>query len=230
MKRLLYLLSFLLPLVAAAAPGMGGVAFPQRGLGLAPIRAASASAVTNATDDFNRADAATLGANWTAMTGEAGLAGINTQFGTNTDLAHDAHFYWSGSATPAFGGDHGSQITFRQLSGGTSSGGQGGGVSTRCQSAARTYYHAVANGAASGNIEFAKVILGSYTPLLRVTQAVAPGDKLALLSQGSTHTVYFNGTSIMSTNDASITGGLPGLAYSSTITAYVWDDWLGWTP
>jgi hypothetical protein len=103
-------------------------------------------------DDFDRTDAATLGANWDDRTGRYG---IDTNRAVNeADAGDDARY----SASALSSDDHYSQATDMDSAGSSSP-----GLTVRMSSSAATYYMARING--GDHIRLFKRVAGSYTQL-----------------------------------------------------------------
>ena len=167
--------------------------------------------MATATDDFNRANAGTLGANWTASEGNMS---IDTNRATAANSAVDNWVYYSATA---FGDDQYSQAVY------TGTGGLS--LTVRDQGGGTLYMLAV--NAASGNIKIYKVVgVSSFTELgdLGVTTSAGVTYKLEIV--GSTLKGYANGAQIGSNvTNSDLTGGQPGIG-GAVQTAW-WDDWEG---
>ena len=167
-----------------------------------------------ATDDFNGASNADLGAQWDPCTGESGPNGFILT--------------GSGSAGPSGGGgsdcsetnnavtwpnDHYSEITF--FATGANGAGSGCGVTCRAATGATvTYYRLIGN--ASG-YELGKKVAGSFTSLSSGTGTTfTAGDKMRLQLSGTTWTCFKNGVQFATGTDSAIASGRAGIAYSST--------------
>ncbi len=183
--------------------------------------------MASASDSFDRANAATLGANWSNRAGGDTSYSISTNqlgIGLNQDTAS----FW-GPTT--FAADHFSQIALTGLSG--TSAETGLGVCVRCNPTnlgggptQNTYYQAVVNTAATNNVSIAKFVGNTYTLLGQRTQAWANGDILRLEAQGTTLRVYRNGVQLgASITDASIATGQPGVAHIATFATGFGNDW-----
>lgn len=173
------------------------------------------------TDDFNRTNAANLGANWTDPSGNgfdvssnAAIASVGGGF--NQSVYTGAA--WTG------GNDQYAQAKIQVLSAAAD-----GGPLARSSSAALTGYAYVVNDddftALGGSIHSAlyKIVAGSFTQLgSAVTEVVSAGDVIYTGAQGTTITGYRNGVSKVSQTDAAISSGNPGLyGYNTSST---WDD------
>lgn len=168
------------------------------------------------TDDFNRADSADLGANWTPVTDSFGIVS-NSARPNNSN--NDACERYSGVTWTA---NQSSQVKVTTT--GTSAG-AGGGVSVRCSTVAETHYRLVIN--ADGEWELIRFVAGAATVLASGTATYASGAILKLSAIGTTITSTYNGSQIDTRTDAVIATGQPGVAYSSSSNDTVLDDWSG---
>jgi len=180
---------------------------------LIPVLAQKASAVTPASDDFNRA-AGSLGADWTgirdgklsilshAVTGRSGLAG---------DI-------WTATA---FTSNQYSQIevTSRQLTGS-----QWIGAAVRVQNGGQDAYV----GVYYWNVGHPELLLfkrsgGSWDPLASYSSGpLAAGTQLKLVAAGATISFLENGVQRLSVSDRSFSGGAPGIMIYGGGTAGNW--------
>lgn len=169
-----------------------------------------------ASDDFNRADAATLGANWTAVVGTCGI--VSNEGAPKTfDASPDSIQRYSAIAWP---NDQYSRLTLRNI--GTAGGAPGPAV--RLSAAAKTGYVCYANFNATGTI--AKWVAGAFTALGLGTLSFTDGDDVLLWATGSNLMLYRNGILVDSVTDSAIASGDSG-ANCGTTTARRFDDWEG---
>jgi hypothetical protein len=170
------------------------------------------------TDNFNRADAATLGSNWTELN-NGGKIVSNTARGD----AGSYTYQWVLWSANTWNGDHSSQCVVGG-SGGTpvwdegpivraaDSGGIDGYYSMNHSSSLRRIYR-------RDN--------GSFTLLRNDDGTVAVGDTVKLTVTGTTLEHFRNGSSLGTTTDATYSSGSAGISMSSVdANAYV-DDWEG---
>lgn len=181
------------------------------------------------TDDFNRADNAQLGVNW------SNRKGGDTSFGISTNrlsigLNQDTFSFYNGMS---FSSDQYSQMALSSLSGTNDQ--TGLGVCVRCDTtnlgggaAYINMYYAVVNTKASLNVTVSKFVADTYTMLSQRTQAWTDGDILRLEAQGSTLRVYRNGTQMgADITDSSISVGAAGVAHGASFATGFGDNWEG---
>lgn len=176
-----------------------------------------------ATDDFNRADSTGLGLNWTKP-----VAATN-QFNVSGNKAIPANFS-SGDSYDAYSAitwpnDQYSKV--KVTVSGTSGSEQGMGPSVRMDLVLKTVYTAVADHAASNNVALDKIVNNTGTNLGLVTQAFTDGDYFQIQSVGTTISVIYGGSTIISVSDAAIGSGYAGMRYSTAETSASGDDWEG---
>lgn len=161
-----------------------------------------------------------LSTGWTTLTSESGMqstGGVCTPSNSSVDCCSR----YSGVTWP---NDQYSKIKATVSSGETA--GAGTGVAVRCSTSAETFYRLVING--DGEWELLKFSAGSTTSLLSGTATYSAGAYLELDIQSTTLTVIYNGSSLGTKVDATISTGQAGVAYSSTInTTRNSDDWEG---
>lgn len=165
-----------------------------------------------ASDNFTRADNASLGTNWTAVPTETGFS-IASNKAVPFDRLVDSCQYYNAITWP---NDQYSEITVATIS---SPGVDNTGIGclVRASSSADTYYRAWAGGSA-GNLYLRKRIAGAGTNLASFALSVTTGDKIRLIASGTTISVQVNGVQKISVTDASIASGNSGIHYSSTDT------------
>lgn len=165
-------------------------------------------------DDFNRVDSATLGPNWTAMTGTAGVT--TNQAGPLTfDVNGQSLQRYSAISWPD---DQYSQLTV--VDNASASGCAGPAV--RCSSVAATCYSANCN---TGAGKLFKIVAGVGTQL-GVFPATVAGDVVRLAIWGTRLFVYINGVVVLQVSDPTITSGSAGINCGAA-TARRWDNWSG---
>ncbi len=183
--------------------------------------------VALASDNFNRADTGSLGANWTDG-GEAHHFIISgNKAACDVYSGGDTGGYYSGITWP---NDHYSKVKITG-SGTGIGGGVGWGLLVRKNAGTGTaWYRFVINHAASGNYELLKRDSGgSYTSLDVGTQAFTDGDYIELDAVGTSISAYRITTLIVSHVDSTNTTGNAGMGYSSTADTPqpTGDDWEG---
>lgn len=161
-----------------------------------------------ATDNFNRADADPIGGNWTTGP-SSGAMKIATNIAT-TSTGTDSAAYYNALAWPN------DQYSLANITSVTAGGGAGPCVLVRMSAAAQTFYRVAADRAASGNVQLAKAVAGSFTTLWNRTATVIDGDILKLSAQQTSLDVYISGVAVGATaTDSAITAGNTGIGYSS---------------
>lgn len=178
--------------------------------------------MATANDDFNRADAGTLGSNWTTQTNEV-TCGV-----TSNKVARTNIFNFNGNWYNAvsFTGDHYSQAVCQ-----VNNADAGIAVRCRCQPSAQSYYAGGADANQFGTFKYRiwKNVAGTLTSLAaHGSQETAAGDVVRLEVQGTSLKLFVNSVELLSTTDSALSGGAPGLNadINPTGTA-VWDDWVG---
>jgi hypothetical protein len=175
-----------------------------------------------ATDNFNRIDAADIGATWDVMTTETAFE-IASNAAAPQNPSADCGETYNGVT---FANNQYSQVTLAN-SVSTGGAGTGVGVTVRASAVARTYYRVVC---ASAGTELGVMNAGSYTALKSDATAWTVGDTVRLEVSGTSLTVKRNGSTIsaLSTTDSAIASGRAGIANSGISSAGVRvDDWDG---
>lgn len=160
--------------------------------------------VVIATDTFIRADSATLGSNWTTVTGYGNVSISSNHAGDGTGST-DCDEFWNGNT---FNNDQFSKAIFTSIDGGAS---DFSGVIVR---ATVTNNHFVVFQFNKGSS-----LVQIYNPSTAVTIATfshvpAANDELALEVIGTTYTGYLNGVPVCSGTNVTFTSGSPGIALS----------------
>lgn len=169
-----------------------------------------------ATDNFNRADAANLGANWTATANNMQI--VSNTARVLTDGVPN-FVYYSGAA---FNGDHSSQAVYTDDGEGTMS------LTVRCQSNGDLYAFYIHSLSGNRRKAIYKYISGSFTQLGDDLDAAAAtsGHTFRFEVQGTTLRAYDNGVQIgTDRTDSALSGGAPGIGGEQT--GDNWDDWEG---
>jgi hypothetical protein len=174
--------------------------------------------MATAADDFNRADAGTLGANWTDQKGSIDL--VSNQAKTVT--SSEEYSYYSGS----FAADQYSQAVAAGVSTNPVL-----GVTVRASAASPSanFYGLLLRGTGGGALGLYKVVNGSTTQLESIAQTLAVNDTAKIVAQGNRIKGYKNGAQIGSDqSDAGIATGNPGLYISQNAGLNaIWDNWEG---
>lgn len=157
-------------------------------------------------DNFNRADAATLGANWTNDQGSG--FGISSNQAQPKTAANYGSAFWSANS---FNNDHSSEFT-------CASANLYPAVGVRMSSGSNWYAY-------FAHREVQKAVGGSVTLMGTFTNTFGSGDVAKLTATGTTLEGFKNGASQGTLTDASLSTGAPGLvAYDN---ATLMDDWTG---
>lgn len=170
--------------------------------------------MTSHSDNFTRADNATLGANWTAWSwsGAVGLSVASNQASAASPNTHGD--YWSADS---FGNDQASEITVAVIPGS----GDWVGVTVRQLTPgtgylaiwfAGTFYIFDENGSTSPGV------------LSSTSGSLTAGDVIKLTAIGTAVTLYKNGTQILTVTSSLYTHGNPGIAiYGTSAKISAWD-------
>jgi len=176
---------------------------------------------------FTGADEATLseGGAWAKMTSESSFSRTSNQAVViSSNDSTNLH-------TTAVAADQYSRADLTCV--GTSGGGQGIGLAVRCASAARTYYRLVIDHAATNNAEIARFVAGTYTSLVRWTQAFTNGDQFTIAIENQVLYVYDKTLTQVKTYDDTGGGGPTtgnvGISFSSSETSALLENWRGGT-
>jgi hypothetical protein len=181
-----------------------------------------------ASDTFNRANAPTLGINWTPLVGvstNVALQIVSDQV-ESTALSPDIgkEMYYGGlNWTP-------DQYSQAQIVTATGSGYEGPAVRMTSND---THYACVVYNTGAGNSAVSILLdnAGTYSTLASSTAAtVAPGDTIRCTVQGTTLTMtdQTSSTTLLTASDSTIPSGYPGLvdsAGSGAVTNYVMAGW-----
>lgn len=166
-----------------------------------------------ATDDFNRADNADLGAVWTPY--DASFKIVSSSAKPNSQAADAGERYDGGT----FDGDQWAEVRVF-ATGGSSGSDVGGGISLR-HDGGGNYYRIVASIAGTNAVHLSAFTSGSgYTDLgVFADTDFVTGDYLRAEIKGNVIRVYRNNVYLGQLFNALVpSGGRPGIAYSSTIT------------
>lgn len=167
---------------------------------------------TIVTDDFNRADNAALGANWTTISGTVALRILTNQCssvptgGVQTGVFTGAG--WTG------GQDHWSQVTVI-----TKNSTSDGGPACRMSTSAQTFFLCDINTAdtaalgASMTIDVFRVLAGVFTSIAQATLVINSGDILRCEAEGTTIRGFVNGVQKVSGTNADAMTGKPGIEW-----------------
>lgn len=178
---------------------------------------------TLATDNFDRANNADIGANWDVMTSEVAMQ-ITSNTVKTSNVAADASETYNAISFPA---DQYSQAKITSAAG-EGGAGEGYGVLVRGATGARTYYRLTVCSQIT-NTRLTKFVSASNTTLANNNVTYADGKVLYLGVKGSVITMTYDGVVIGTpVSDSAISSGRPGITESSTVnSASFIDDWEG---
>lgn len=173
-----------------------------------------------ATDDFNRADAADLGANWTNMSGFPGMRLLSNKTQPSTATGDYSFSYWNADS---FNSDHYSQAK--------SGGGTVGQAVILARASGSEDCYLVLKNYVSGACTLFKRASGSFTQLQSYgTPTINAGDLMRIEAEGSSIRFYIAGVQqgTTATDSALATGsaGIGGNSNSSNGEGQM-DDWEG---
>src|SRR5258706_12829208 len=175
-----------------------------------------------ATDNFNRADAANLGANWTNIRGGLGI------FSNTVDVANAADEQTARYSAISWPNDHYCTITVKQVA---ASSAVGAGVRVQSSGGSgRDGYWAGYNSSDSGNNNrrIWKYITGAFTSLASEAINIVVDDVVRLEVQGTTLTMFVNNVQRLQVTDSTWTVGNAGLyGKAAAIDTSVMDDFEG---
>lgn len=167
---------------------------------------------TIVSDDFNRADNASLGANWTTISGTVALRILTNQCssvltgGVQTGVFTGAG--WTG------GQDHWAECKVI-----TKAASSDGGPACRMSTTAQTFFLCDINTAdtvalgSSMTIDVFRVLAGVFTSIAQATLVISSGDVLRCEAQGTTIRGLVNGVQKVSGTNADAMTGKPGLEW-----------------
>lgn len=177
---------------------------------------------TDASDNFNRADNTTLGANWTDLESEWGISS-NQAYQANSTVNAVAIALWASSSN-TFSANQFSQVTCN-FSGTTFS--TSCGVTLRFTGASfatQTGYICSTDGTTS--TIYRQDAGPTYNSVNSAPQAIASGDVIRCDISGSAITFARNGTTVVTGTDSTYGSGQPGIeTYGPTLNVFFFDDW-----
>lgn len=175
-----------------------------------------------ATDDFNRADSADFGTNWTVTTGDAAWR-ITSNTARVSNVDSDCSEYYNAGTWP---NDQYSKFKLTTAPDNTIANDIGIGPGCRFSTSARTYYRSV--GGTVQGCHVAKFVAGAITTIASSATDFANGDIIQLEAVGTTIRLLQNSVQITSNTDSAIATGRPGVCFSSSTSSVpVVDDWEG---
>ncbi|MES2315756.1 MAG: dockerin type I domain-containing protein [Patescibacteria group bacterium] len=169
-----------------------------------PVNPISSTPVpgSGVSDNFDRADATSLGSNWSTMIG--GFDIINNTADQDVISTYETESVW---AANTFNADQYSQATVASVP----AYGEDPGVIVRAsgrQDSRKAYIYSVDN-AGKGKID--KVINGTFSTLVQNLSTISQGDVMKLQVVGTTLTAYKNGVLQATVTDSNIANGQPGI-------------------
>lgn len=165
------------------------------------------------TDDFNRANSGTLGANWTATANNMAVASNSAQASASVENFD----YYSGVS---WNSDHTSQAVYRENASDTIM-----YLTVRHQPGGDWYGLLLHSIPGDRRINFYKRVGGVVSDLGGIAGRPTDGNTFKLEIVGTTLSAYDNGVLIDDVVVSDLTGGAPGIG--SEIPGAAWDDWEG---
>ncbi len=157
--------------------------------------------MTVVSDNFNRADSASLGASWTEIVGDWAI--VSNQAECNDDDGGTGYY-------ARFDTDVGSSDMYAELvtNSTQTNGNSNTGPAVRMRSGATTSYQFTTN--LNDNCAFWRVVAGSETQIATFTAAVAAGDTLRLEAIGATLRAKVNASVVAFAQDTNVADGQRG--------------------
>jgi hypothetical protein len=203
-------------LFALLTPALGQIHL--RGAGKNRTAGGGGGPTVVATDNFNRADSGSLGANWTALDGGIDIASNAATTTTNSFNVS----YWSGNA---FNNDQYSKIRIA-----TSPLTPNAIIEITCRvSGTSGNYNFYAVWQNSGQWGMYKQVGATSTDLIAPTNLTfSTNDIIEIRAVGTTISFYLNGTFVQSATDASLSSGSAGFnIFASNDEDPLAEDWEG---
>lgn len=170
-------------------------------------------------DNFDRADAEALGLSWSAeIVGDIDLVSNKAQQSPATDIRSEIR--WNQDLASD---DHWAQATAQVLTAGN----RRAGPTVRHHATARDYYCSAID-EDTNNVDFSKVVTGTWTQIATYAIAIATLTDYIVKVQidGSTYTVWLDGTQRITGTDTSLTGNLrSGLYMAGPNASSALNDW-----
>jgi hypothetical protein len=157
--------------------------------------------VVTVSDDFNRADAGTLGASWTALVGTWAI--VSNQAECNDDDGGTGYY-------ARYDTDVGSSDMYTELvtNSTQTNGSSNTGAAVRMRAAANTSYQFPTN--LNDSCSFWRINAGSETQIATFTTPIVAGDTIRLEAVGRTFRFKVNGVIVNLLQDTNITDGQRG--------------------
>lgn len=169
-----------------------------------------------ATDSFDRADAGTLGANWTSCGGNAAY-GIVSNTAASSNIEDEEAVFWNAET---FADNHYSEVVFA-----TGSANAFIGPAVRCSTGSGGNYYGFYGD--TGSRYLIRVVAGTWTQLATLGTGFTNGDTLRLEAEGTTLRAYINGVLWTSVTDSNLTSGAPGLTSWANNNSGRLNNWVG---
>lgn len=167
---------------------------------------------TIVTDDFNRADNASLGANWTTISGTVALRILTNQCSSVGTGGVQTGVYTGAGWT-------GGQDQWAEFKVVTKNATADGGPACRMSTSAQTFFICDINTAdvaalgASMTIDVFRVLAGVFTSIAQATLVINSGDILRCEAEGTTIRGFVNGVQKVSGTNADAMVGKPGIEW-----------------
>lgn len=210
-----------LALIAAAlvglAPRASSLASPQNAMFYGGN--ANSTPLLLVSDNFTRANAASLGANWSNGLGASlSIAILSNQ--AATPASGPGIEYWSANA---FTSNQFSKMTLSNMVAAFNDEAYARGSN----SAATAYFCGLRQSVDASDYVVRKLVANTQTVLYDGLPAVTVGDVIELDAVGTTITCKVNGSVIFSGTDSSISGGSPGIYVNNGASLAVISHWSG---
>lgn len=190
-------------LIFVPSVAVGQVLVPRR----RPIAAAAGGGLKSASDSFDRANAGTLGANWTKLSGFSDV-GITSNAAKGSTVGDNADAY---TALGTFTANQYSEVIVGSAS-------NDGGPTVRSDTANNFYVLDLSGSAAT----VYKCVGGSFTNINSVSVTVATNDVWRLTISSTTITTTQNGVTRNNFTDSTFAGaGYPGIFCSADVITFL---------
>lgn len=182
---------------------------------------------TLASDNFNRANAGTLGANWTEANQALGqgFSIVSNQAVATIGPSNDSDQIYNAVTWP---NDQWSQADLTGVGQNGPADGEGAGVEVRTSNpgASHASMYRVTIGTVD-QVQLQKFIGNTYTDLGDANPTYVTGGTMYIEVQGTTIKVIYQGSTIFTVTDSAVTSGSAGIGYSTAMTSVIIDNWSG---
>ena len=169
-----------------------------------------------ATDNFNRANAANLGANWTAQAGNMQVT--SNEIGANgASSSTENGVYWNADT---FGDDQYSQVIAASVE-------SYAGAGAACRIATNTDDSWYGFYSDTSYLYFFKMVSGTWTSIDSDSTPASTSDVIKIDAEGTTITGYRNGSSQATNTDSALASGAAGVTSWGDGVGTTVDDWEG---